>query len=215
MPKTTWPIPKSPITGASIRRAAAARSPISAATSSAWRGSCLGPITSVIADLETIVKSRPVAPGVERTAQSAKSTTLPASPCALRAAAAARSRPTGWPRAAICIWASSCYGTKGSLVFTQERFNELLLYKAGGPKGRKGFSASRPGRSIDPYGLFCVAPGHQLGFNDLKTIEVADFLDAIAGGKPKGPDFREAWEIQKVIDTAIRSSRERRWLDIA
>ena len=60
-----------------------------------------------------------------------------------------------------------------------------------------------------------MAPGHQLGFNDLKTIEVADFLDAIAGGKSKGPDFREAWEIQKVIDTAIRSSRERRWLDIA
>ena len=29
----------------------------------------------------------------------------------------------------------------------------------------------------------CVAPGHQLGFNDLKTIEVADFLEAIAGGE--------------------------------
>ena len=60
-----------------------------------------------------------------------------------------------------------------------------------------------------------MAPGTQLGFNDLKTIEVVNFLEAIAGGEAKGPDFREAWEIQKVIDTAIRSSRERRWLDVA
>jgi predicted dehydrogenase len=65
-----------------------------------------------------------------------------------------------------------------------------------------------------PYGLFCVAPGHQLGFNDLKTIEMAHFLEAVDGGERRGPDFREAWEIQKVIDTAIRSSQERAWLKI-
>jgi predicted dehydrogenase len=65
-----------------------------------------------------------------------------------------------------------------------------------------------------------VAPGHQLGFNDLKTIEVGEFLDAIAGssvpgGSARGPDFREAWEIQKVVDTAIRASKERCWLPVA
>jgi predicted dehydrogenase len=43
---------------------------------------------------------------------------------------------------------------------------------------------------------------------------VADFLEAIDGGKSRGPNFREAWEIQKVIDTAIRSGRERCWLKI-
>ena len=62
-----------------------------------------------------------------------------------------------------------------------------------------------------PYGLFCVAPGHQLGFNDLKTIEVAEFLEAVAGGEKRGPDFREAWEIQKIIDTAVRSSKLGTW----
>jgi predicted dehydrogenase len=29
------------------------------------------------------------------------------------------------------------------------------------------------------------------------------------------PDFREAWEIQRVVDAIVRSARERRWLDIA
>ncbi len=33
------------------------------------------------------------------------------------------------------------------------------------------------------YGAFCVAPGHQIGFNDLKAIEVRDFLAAVAGGR--------------------------------
>jgi len=59
--------------------------------------------------------------------------------------------------------------------------------------------------------LFCVAPGHQIGFNDLKTIEVAEFLASIDGGPVPGPDFREAWEIQKVVDTAIAASKDRVW----
>jgi len=48
----------------------------------------------------------------------------------------------------------------------------------------------------------------------LKTIEVADFLAAIDGGSRKGPDFREAWEIQKTIDTAISSAKARAWQPI-
>jgi predicted dehydrogenase len=104
-------------------------------------------------------------------------------------------------------------GSRGALVFTQERLNELLHFRPG-ENGREGFIRIEAGPPHYPYGLFCVAPGHQLGFNDLKTIEVADFLEAIDGGKSRGPNFREAWEIQKVIDTAIRSGRERRWLEI-
>jgi predicted dehydrogenase len=43
---------------------------------------------------------------------------------------------------------------------------------------------------------------------------VADFLQAIAGGTHKGPDFREAYEIQKVVDSAIRSAKERSWISV-
>jgi predicted dehydrogenase len=83
-----------------------------------------------------------------------------------------------------------------------------------GIEAKQGFVRIETGPAHYPYGLFCVAPGHQLGFNDLKTIEVAHFLQAIAGEKRKGPDFREAWEIQRVIDAAIRSARERNWLKV-
>jgi predicted dehydrogenase len=105
-------------------------------------------------------------------------------------------------------------GTKGTLAFTQERLNELLYYKRDGDARTQGFNRIEAGPVHWPYGLFCVAPGHQLGFNDLKTIEVAQFLEAVAGGERRGPDFHEAWEIQKVIDTAIRAAKERTWLKV-
>src|SRR5882724_8974608 len=71
------------------------------------------------------------------------------------------------------------YGTKGALFFSQERFNELHLYSTADADGRRGFRRIEAGPEHDPYGLFCVAPGHQLGFNDLKAIEIARFVDAI------------------------------------
>jgi predicted dehydrogenase len=106
-------------------------------------------------------------------------------------------------------------GTRGSLVFTQERFNELQLYAAGGKPGRDGFRTILAGPDTPPYGNFCPAPGHQIGFNDLKTIEVAHLVAAIAGKEKASPDFREAYEVQRIIAAAIRSAAEREWVAIA
>jgi predicted dehydrogenase len=102
-------------------------------------------------------------------------------------------------------------GEKGSLVFSQERFNELHFYRAGGDPKTNGFTKIESGPQHAPYGSFCVAGGHGLGFNDLKTIEMAEFLGGIGAGKSVGPDFREACEIQKVVDASVLSSKTRSW----
>lgn len=106
-------------------------------------------------------------------------------------------------------------GTRGTIGFTQERFNELQIYEADSRKGRSGFRTLLAGPDMPPYGQFCPAPGHQLGFNDLKTIEVAHLIHAIAGREPASPDFHEAYEIQRTIAAALRSARERAWVRIA
>lgn len=102
-------------------------------------------------------------------------------------------------------------GTKGALVFTQERLNEILYYDA---RTKSGFTRIESGPRYAPYGFFCVAPGHQLGFNDLKTIEIAEFLSAIGTSTTPGPDFREAYEVQKIIDATIKSSAEQIQVEI-
>ncbi len=97
-------------------------------------------------------------------------------------------------------------GTRGAIAFSQERMNELLLANGDAPAGREGFRRIESGPDHPPYGNFCPAPGHHLGFNDLKVIEVAELLAAYAGGPPCGPDFREALEVQMVVEAMRRSS---------
>ena len=98
------------------------------------------------------------------------------------------------------------YGTKGALAFSQERFNELHFFSTDDRRGRQGFRRIEAGPDHPPYGLFCVAPGHQLGFNDLKAIEVAGFLDAVAGSRPEPFNFRAGLRIQTLVETIHASS---------
>ena len=173
----------------------------------------LGPIVEVNADVETIVKSRPVSTGARDRRDIlvddvARLLVRFARGCGgtieANWVATGRKMQLGF----------ELHGSKGSLVFTQERLNELQFFKAGGDPRHAGFTRIEAGPQHSPYVNFCVAPGHQLGFNDLKTIEVAEFLLAVAGKTRSGPDFREAWEIQRVVETAVQSSRDRNWLRI-
>ncbi|MBB6469128.1 putative dehydrogenase [Aminobacter lissarensis] len=103
------------------------------------------------------------------------------------------------------------YGSKGALVFTQERFNELHFYSAADAAGRRGFRRIEAGPEHQPYGRFCVAPGHQLGFNDLKAIEIAYYLDAVAGRSAEPFGFHAGTRIQALVETIQRSAREGTW----
>jgi predicted dehydrogenase len=107
------------------------------------------------------------------------------------------------------------YGTKGALLFTQERFNELHLFSTADAAGRRGFRRIEAAPDHDPYGFFCVAPGHQLGFNDLKTIEVARFLDCLAGKRPEPFNFRAGARVQALVEAIQDSSRRKAWVDVS
>ena len=106
------------------------------------------------------------------------------------------------------------YGTKGALAFSQERFNELHFFSTADAKGRQGFRRIEASPDHAPYGLFCVAAGHQIGFNDLKAIEVAGYINAIAGKAPEPFNFRKGLRIQTLVETIQTSAREQRWIDI-
>ncbi len=106
------------------------------------------------------------------------------------------------------------YGTRGALSFSQEHFNVLHYFSTSDARGRQGFRRIEAGPDHAPYGLFCVAPGHQLGFNDLKAIEVAGYVQAISGKAPEPFNFRKGLRIQTLVETIQTSSREGRWIEV-
>ena len=107
------------------------------------------------------------------------------------------------------------YGAKGSLVFTQERFNELLFYRAGGnPREPAASPGSRSARSIRPTGSSALPAGTSWASTISRPSRWPSSSAPSAGGPRSGPDFREACEIQKVVETAVNAGRARQWLKI-
>ena len=105
------------------------------------------------------------------------------------------------------------YGSKGSLHFSQERFNELHYFNGSDAAALRGFRRIEAGPDHPPYGNFCVAPGHQIGFNDLKAIEINGFANAIAGTSSEPFNFRAGWRIQSLVEAIQQSSAENIWID--
>ena len=173
----------------------------------------VGPIVELIADVQTPIGQRPVRAGAAETRAVAVDDV--ARLFVRFAGGATGSIEASWIATGRKMQHDfEIYGSKGGILFTQERFNEIQLYTAGDGRGRRGFRTILAGPDHEPYGAFCVAAGHQLGFNDLKAIEIRDFLVAAAGGPAAGPDFREGYEVQKLVERAYRSARERAWLTV-
>ncbi len=173
----------------------------------------LGEVEEVCGRLDTIHRSRPLTGGGRREV-----------PVDDQASLLLRFRGRPFTASVSASWLASgrdmqlafeLSGTKGGLVFTQERFNELRLFRTGGERARAGFNTINAGPAHGSYGAFCPAPGHQLGFNDLKTIEVRRLLDAVADGSLTDAPFREALQVTRVMEAARLSSASGRWVELA
>ena len=107
------------------------------------------------------------------------------------------------------------FGSKGSIVFDQERFNELQLYVTSDKPTEQGFRTILAAPQHAPYDRFIPAPGHGLGFNDLKIIECHELLRAIAGEPARVIDFDAGLRIERAVHAMAQSHREQRWVDVA
>jgi predicted dehydrogenase len=106
------------------------------------------------------------------------------------------------------------FGSKGSILFDQERFNELQLYLTSDRPLEQGYRTVLIGPSHSPYGAFVPAPGHGLGFNDLKIVECRELLERIAGRPSRTIDFAEGLEIERTVHAMARSFDEGKWIEV-
>ena len=104
------------------------------------------------------------------------------------------------------------HGTKGALFFTQERMNELQVYRHTDPEEERGYKTVFTGPEHPNYEPFNPMAGMQIGYNDLKTIEARDLIVAVATGRPVESDMRFGLKIMQVIDAVLKSVEERRWV---
>jgi predicted dehydrogenase len=164
----------------------------------------LGPITQANGQSRTIHKTRPITYGsAERSPVLVDDVTFALVEFASGAVGTIEANWAASGRTMDLSWEIT--GSQGALTFSQERMNELRLCKGAGGGRTTGFTKIEAGPSHPPYSNFCPAPGHHLGFNDLKVIEVAQLIGAIGGGINPGPDFEEALEVQKIVSRIAAS----------
>jgi predicted dehydrogenase len=106
-------------------------------------------------------------------------------------------------------------GTQGSLFYTQERMNEIRLYRHTDPDRERGYKTVYIGPEHPGYKAFFGLAGIGLGYNDQKIIEAHDLITAVASGQPVEPDVRFGYKVNKVIDAVDVSCREHRWVPVS
>jgi predicted dehydrogenase len=106
------------------------------------------------------------------------------------------------------------FGSRGTIVYDQERMNEVQLYTADGSKETQGFRTILAGPQHPPYDRFIPAPGHGLGFNDLKIIECRELIRRINDETAHLIEFEDGIHIERTVDAMGRSAHEGCWVEV-
>ena len=113
------------------------------------------------------------------------------------------------PRAEYVV---EVYGTEGSLRWDFQRLNELRLAIRG--ERDYGYTTLYAQPGDGEFARFQPGGGTSMGFDDLKTIEAAQFLRSVAEGVQHGPSAADGRAAAAVADAAERSARSGRWVTV-
>jgi predicted dehydrogenase len=103
------------------------------------------------------------------------------------------------------------YGSKGSLAFDQEEMNRLRFFDASEPAPTRAYHeilVTGPGH---PYSTNFWKPGHLVGYEHTFIATLGDFLECLRKGEPFHPDFRDAAEVEAVLEVVEASAASRQW----
>ncbi|ADE38510.1 Gfo/Idh/MocA family protein [Candidatus Puniceispirillum marinum] len=114
-----------------------------------------------------------------------------------------------WGRKCGLRW--EVQGTKGTIIFDQERLNELQLFTKQDDPATDGFRTILTGPEHAPYAAFLPNGGHSLGYMDVKICELHDLLTSIETGEKIWPDFDSALVIEQAMDAVDRSVISGAW----
>ena len=169
-----------------------------------------GPITRVVADIETVHKTRPTPIGQEAVTNDDQANFLCRFGSGAMGAVVVSRVATGRKMG----YGFDIIGTRGALRFDAEDQNALWYYDARLRRGRQGFAKLLTAPEHPDYGAFCEGPGHGTGYGAQIIIEARDFLKAIETGEKIFPTFDDGLQVSRVITALFRSHDEKRWVEI-
>ncbi|MCV3239613.1 Gfo/Idh/MocA family protein [Mesorhizobium sp. ZC-5] len=105
-------------------------------------------------------------------------------------------------------------GSKGAILYDQERMNELQLYVTSDRATEQGFRTVLTAPHHKPYDRFVPAAGHSLGFNDLKIIECRQLIGKMRGENAVAVTFEDGILIERTVAAMARSFEEGRWVEV-
>lgn len=170
----------------------------------------VGPIRSLVADVETVHEVRPGRDGPESVENDDQAQFL----CRFERGAMGRLHFSRVATGRKMGFAFDVTGTLGAIRFDCEDQNALWVYRAEGPEAGRGFRKILTGPAHPDYVAFCLGPGHGTGFQDQIIIEARDFLHAIDSGEPVWPTFEDGLAVHRVIDAVNRSQHKRGWVTV-
>lgn len=116
----------------------------------------------------------------------------------------------------LCDLAFEIHGTRGAISWTFERMNELRVYRRDeASPADEGWTIELSGPAHPFHRNFNPGWGTGLGFDDLKVIEAAQFLQAVATGVPSAPDFEDAAAVARVQQAIAASWDSGTWERVA
>ncbi|MCL1949849.1 MAG: Gfo/Idh/MocA family oxidoreductase [Turicibacter sp.] len=103
------------------------------------------------------------------------------------------------------------HGTKGSIVFNYERLNELQVCFSDSPDDRRGFTTIYTG-PLHPYPeATWNIQGLNIGYGELKTIEIYEFIKAIAENTESSTNFEQSYKVEEVVQAVMKSHQTNTW----
>jgi predicted dehydrogenase len=113
---------------------------------------------------------------------------------------------------AKCDMSFEAHGTRGAVKWNMEQMNELQLqWRNEANPAEDGYLTLLSGPAHPYHRHFNPAWGLNLGYDDLKVIEMYNFLSCVVSGKQGEPGFAEALAVANVQQAIMRSWESGRW----
>jgi predicted dehydrogenase len=168
-----------------------------------------GPIATVTAMTETFIKERPhtITGKIEKVTIDDASAFL----ARFDNHSLATFEATRYARGHKALYTLEINGADASIMWDLHDLHRLQYFDHSDEGRLRGWRALHITDGDHPYMQHWWVPGLQIGYEHTFVHQAADFLEALAGGKPASPTFREALATDYVTDAVLQSAHSGRW----